>query len=140
MVVSVQLKHSVTVRTGFLTTKATAEGLWLEHVLESLQAFLSEEQLEGVRLHGRICRILQEISLYSIYGLLQCWDLLKSQQDYSIQLCPLVMHAAAAMEGMGWGQAFLEISNLWKHLWLSGRHCGSDISSFRMAQGRVSDI
>lgn len=99
-------------RTGFLTSEVTAEGLWLEHVLESFQAILSEEQLESVRLRGRICRILQEISCYGTYGLLQCWDLLNSHQDCSIQLCSLIMHLAAAMEGMGWGQAFLEMSNL----------------------------
>lgn len=88
-------------RTGFLTSEVTAEGLRWEHVLESLQAILSEEQLERVRLHGGICRILQEISLYSTHRLLQRWDLLNSHQDCSIQLCPLTMHAAAAVEGMG---------------------------------------
>ena len=89
-------------RTGFLTSEVTAEGLLLEHVLESLQAILSEAQLESVSLNRWICRILQEISLCSTYGLLQFWYLLNSQQDHSIQLCPLIVHAPAAMEGMGW--------------------------------------
>lgn len=38
-------------RTGFLMSKVTTEGLGLEHLLEFLQAILSEEQLESLKLH-----------------------------------------------------------------------------------------